>query len=510
MICTAASNGVCTACNTANGLFKNPVTPQKPGGECILCHDATDRNGVMGVDNCLKCTAPGGNTGAATCTECQDGYYMDSQTCSKCDEACLTCETSATQCTSCPEGKYLKSDKTCVEAGGCGDGNYADKKTWTCKACSEIQGCTACTYNDQLQKPVCSACTTGGKTLIKTELDGTTACVDAAGCATDNVDGSHFLNQARDKCLLCSDDKTDASNPPNKGIKNCSRCKKENAGANPVCSACLEGYVKKTADNTCEACGNNCATCATKGQCDSCPPGFLHNAGAHSCTACAPNCATCSEANNPNKCTTCMPGYFPIDSTDQQGKKCVPCDSVENKGREGCSVCSNSGTFKCTDCKPNYKKQLNGDAGDDYTCVKTCEDPTACGGTAGACDAIVIDNDRVEHHYCSYCGEANKYPIDGICVDSTGQQGNTGCNSHICKSCAQGYFLYMNGCYKVGQEPGSHMCKKADKEGVCTEAAAGYFIPPSSTKDKQSVLSCGNPLGVELADQKAYVGVDGC
>ncbi|ESU34691.1 Variant-specific surface protein, partial [Giardia duodenalis] len=302
---------------------------------------------------------------------------------------------------------------------------------------------------------------------VKTAINGATTCVTVA---SECVDENHFKDDGNTMCVLCSDT---SGSDPNKGVAQCKTCTK--SGAKPECKTCLEGYIKEGDGAT--------ATCG----------------------ACHQNCAICSEKADKTKCQTCKTGFFlKVSSTPGE---CFACGDTNNGGIDGCAECdNNTGSLKCTKCKVNYKQSGTSPV----TCTKTCEDETACGGTSGACDAIVIDNDGVEHHYCSYCGEANKYPIDGICVDSTGQQGNTGCNSHICKSCAQGYFLYMNGCYKVGQEPGSHMCKKADKEGVCTEAAAGYFIPPLPTKDKQSVLSCGNPLGVELADQKAYVGVDGC
>ena len=100
-------------------------------------------------------------------------------------------------------------------------------------------------------------------------------------------------------------------------------------------------------------------------------------------------------------CSKCLPGYFL--KTDGSAKECVPCDNVEKVGREGCSVCSNDPTFKCTKCKPNYRRQQNGEVGDDYTCTKACEDEAACGGTAGACRAIVVGVDGSMTHYCSQC-----------------------------------------------------------------------------------------------------------
>eukprot|EP00701_Giardia_intestinalis_P002829 XP_001706653.1 VSP [Giardia lamblia ATCC 50803] len=458
-ICTAASNGVCTTCKADNGLFKNPVTPQKPGSECILCSDTKGADGYTGVANCLKCTEPTNSPGAATCTECQEGYYKENNECNQCDQSCLTCSGSGpNHCTSCKEGKYLKSDNTCSPT--CEGNTYADPVTRTCKE-SGIADCTACEYNTTVSKPQCTAC---NNKKVKTELDGTTTCVDDAGCATDNVDGSHFLSDDSTKCILCSDTTT-GTEANDKGIANCKTCKKN--GAKPTCSACLDGYF-----------------------------------GSDTCTACGANCATCSAAGN-DQCTKCKPGFF----MKQPGStgECVACDSKADNGIEGCSACTNDGgAFKCTDCKPNYRKE--GSTGS-VTCTKTCEDDTTCGGTSGACDAMIIDDQGTTKHYCSYCGDSSQAPIDGLCA--TDKNGNT-CTNNVCTSCTQGYFLYMDGCYSTQSQPGNLMCKTANN-GVCTAVNENnkYFIVPEAKPTQQSVLACGNPLGT-LVDTKAYVGVDGC
>ena len=187
------------------------------------------------------------------------------------------------------------------------------------------------------------------KTLVKTEVDGTTTCVDAAGCATDNQAGTHFLSTDSQKCILCND-KSDANN---QGIEGCGMCKKASASdANPTCTACIAGYYDS---------GNgNPATCV----------------------ACGANCATCTEGGN-DKCSTCKSGYFLQGGTSPG--TCTPCDDTAS-GIEGCATCTFSGSLTCNSCKANYQQS----GSDPVTCTKFCEDPTACGGTAGACDAIVI------------------------------------------------------------------------------------------------------------------------
>ncbi|ESU40305.1 NAD synthase [Giardia duodenalis] len=473
-ICTAVSNGECTTCATADWLFTNPTNPlTTPGTKCILCSDATGDGTTKGVANCQTCQAPS-SAGLATCSACQDGYYKDQGTgaCQKCDQTCATCEAAASTCTSCPEGKYLNGN-TCVE--DCGNGKYADPTTNECKSCAtDIPECTACTYSDSLQKPVCSACNSAEQNkLLKKNTDGTTTCVNAAGCATDNQAGTHFLSTDSQKCILCND-KNDTNN---QGIEGCGMCKKASASdANPTCTACIAGYYNSA------------------------------SGGTATCVACGANCATCTQAGD-DKCDTCKPGYFM--KTSSGPGQCFACDDANNQGVEGCAQCSGGATPTCTKCKPNYRKQQNGGAADDYTCTKTCEDETACGGTAGACGAIVINASGEMTYYCSHCGEFTKFPIDGICT--TTKNGNdSGCTSHTCTSCTTGYFLYMGGCYSVSKEPGSLMCTTAEG-GICTTAAnSRYFAVPGAKVTDQSVLGCGNPLGTNTTSTNAYVGIQDC
>ena len=205
-----------------------------------------------------------------------------------------------------------------------------------------------------------------------------------------------------------------------------------------------------------------------------------------------------------------MTGYFPVDATDSQGKKCVPCDDTAS-GIPGCAECTFSGSLTCSSCKPNYRQS----GSNPVTCTKVCEDPKACGGTAGACDAIVIDANGEMTYYCSLCGESGKVLIDGKCVPSNSANGNT-CDKGVCTSCTTGYFLYVGGCYSVSKEPGSLMCSKASTTpGVCDtpNANSRYFLVPGAANTDQSVLGCGNPLGTTTGTgdtAKAYVGVEGC
>ncbi|ESU40802.1 Variant-specific surface protein, partial [Giardia duodenalis] len=474
-ICTAAEGGRCTACKTDGSyIFQNKAATMTPGNECILCSDATSRDGVMGVAGCSQCTKADG-IGAATCNTCQDGYYKDnSNMCQKCDTSCATCSGSgASACASCSGSKYLKSDGTCADQ--CDAKQYANPQNNKCISCSAQEGgitdCDTCTYDSALQGPKCTVCTSASSKKVKTALDGTTTCVDVAtGCKDEN----HFKAESDAACYLCGENTQDQIEA-NKGTANCKTCTKTGS-AKPECTACLDGYFFNTNDKTCT-------------------------------TKCANNCATCSEATNPNKCSTCMAGFFLV-GTKGEGQ-CVSCGDTAKGGIDGCADCDNkSGILKCTKCKPNRKPV--GTEGTQVTCEeKTCEDKTACGGTAGACEAIVIGASGEMTYYCSLCGDNSQYPIDGLCVDSSSANGNQ-CSNGACQSCAANYFLYMGGCYSTANAPGNLMCKTAEG-GICTTVAnSRYFAVPGAAANQQSVLACGNPLGVALSDTNAYVGVEGC
>nr|CAB06038.1 variant-specific surface protein VSP4A1 [Giardia intestinalis] len=470
-ICTTASNGLCTACKVdSQYIFQNKATPSEKGSECILCWDTTDRNGVMGVANCATCTAPASSTGPATCTECMAGTYKKSDTeCAACHSDCATCSGEANnQCTSCETGKYLKSNQ-CVEKNTCNTNHYPDDTSMTCVACTVLDAnCATCSFDSATAKGKCLTC--NSNKIPRTTLDGTSTCVENSYAGCQGADNELFMKEDQSACLLCGDTK-EASN--DKGVANCRTCTKNANDSPPTCTACLDGYFLE------------------RGSCT---------------TTCADNCATCSEATTEDKCKICKAGFFL--ASPGEGK-CISCSDTNNGGIDGCAECTKepAGPLKCTKCKPNRKPA---GTSDNYTCTeKTCEDPTVCGGTSGACDAIVIDANGKEHYYCSYCGETNKFPIDGLCTDNKGT--NAGCTDHTCSYCAAGFFLYMGGCYKIDTVPGSYMCSKSTTAGVCDTPNANnrFFVVPKAISAEQSVLACGNPLGT-IAGGNAYVGVEGC
>ena len=183
----------------------------------------------------------------------------------------------------------------------------------------------------------------------------------ASGC----VDTDHFKADNDAGCVLCSD-VNGSDETTNKGVTQCKACTKT-ASQKPACTDCLEGYIKEGSDAaaTCQACGTGCATCAKK--------------------------------TENTQCQTCKSGFFLKGAAPSE---CIACDNTAQGGIDGCAECSGTtGSLKCTKCKPNYRQEES----DPVTCTRACDDPTACGGTAGSCGAIVVGGDGSMKYYCSQC-----------------------------------------------------------------------------------------------------------
>ncbi|KWX12600.1 Variant-specific surface protein [Giardia duodenalis assemblage B] len=125
---------------------------------------------------------------------------------------------------------------------------------------------------------------------------------------------------------------------------------------------------------------------------------------------------------------------------------------------------------------------------------------------------------------CTECNTAGQVPINGTCtLHSDSKVVNAGCkktdgNTNVgdtdktCSKCdAATYFLYKGGCYSKDAAPGNTMCTAVSPNGVCSQAAEGYFVPPGADATHDSVVSCGDSVtGVTLTGDKQYKGVANC
>ena len=313
-ICTAVSAGECTTCNTnGNYIFQNPAAKPTPGTKCILCSDATDKNGVTGVANCNKCTYTG-TTGPATCSACQDGYYKSGNACTKCADTCATCKTDANTCISCPKGKYLK-DTGCVDKEGCTNDHYPDPASGKCISCGAatseggIENCATCEYDSAKGKPKCTACLEGKY------LDGNT-CIDASSCK-----GAKYPDPKTNKCIQCN------AAAEQGGIPECTACTYSDSLQKPVCSACggSKPLLKTAADGT-TTCETNCGegyfqhTATSSNNLKTCQSCSAPKDGLTPAVTGIPGCTQCTYTENTStlKCTACGSGF------KLEGEACVP------------------------------------------------------------------------------------------------------------------------------------------------------------------------------------------
>ncbi|EFO62191.1 VSP with INR [Giardia lamblia P15] len=131
------------------------------------------------------------------------------------------------------------------------------------------------------------------------------------------------------------------------------------------------------------------------------------------------------------------------------------------------------------------------------------------GGTCEKCDAFIG-----QVRYCSKCNQPDTYaPVNGVCEDvETQEDKKTLCKAHAdgtCTTCGGNSFMFEGGCYSSGEGlPGHSLCLNSDGNGVCTEAAPGYFLSPLKANNKVSVVSCSDTTGI--TDTHTYKGVQYC
>ncbi|ESU40403.1 Variant-specific surface protein [Giardia duodenalis] len=344
---SSGTDGVCTTCIKDNGFFRNPSAAVDKES-CIACSDTAGADYNLGAANCKTCDPPGsaGSDGApqtATCTACEDGYFVDSSAnpkkCTACTAHCNKCSAAGDdQCTECVEGYFVgaasSSPGACVS---CGD---ASGETW-----KGVDGCLKCTKSNSESTPAtCTECQ--AERYLK---EGPPiSCVTAATCNTgyfpnDNAGG-------KKKCLPCSDNN-------NGGIADCQECSKSEETV--TCSACNNGKKPNTTGTACVACSiENCANCNEENVCEVC---------------------TNSKKLSPLKdacLTDCPAGTYETGSTN---KVCTPC-------HVSCAECNNSA--ESTSCTAYYYSEhvlSKGDGSTIGTCIPECTGrcyaagPLACG-----------------------------------------------------------------------------------------------------------------------------------
>ncbi|ESU42665.1 Variant-specific surface protein, partial [Giardia duodenalis] len=456
-MCTNAASGVCNA--AADGYFVPPAADRDASHQSVIpCGDDSvvtvkDDKQYKGVANCLTCTPPGSGSAdaptAATCTKCEDGYFVDTNKgniCSACAENCLTC-TSATEttCQSCTANTYFlgapnEGQGPCVS---CGD---ASGETW-----KGVANCAKCNKPaDQNTPATCTECAEGY--YLKT--DGTSSCVTDCGegffaTTVDNVK----------KCVSCSA-------VGNGGIANCKTCSllAQGSRAAPLVS-CL----------TCE--GRNLLTPTKEACLDACPAGSYSSGGA--CAPCDPSCTECSAAGA-ERCTACPAGRmlrYADEGQPDQGGQCVAECTV---GADGCAECGLAigGTRYCSKCATETWAPQNGVCANTAAARSTfCT--TASGGVCTQCAAGYFIQE-------GGCYQTTRLPGKSVCTTESGGK---------CQACANGQTPESSTGVCPLCDPTCKTCEAANTK-QCKTCFSGYYLDANKACKKCSETS-GNIQGVK-------------
>ena len=446
-------DGTCTAKDSAIDKCKKDANTELAGNEqvCGACKAGyfLHKGGcykIGGAVGKLICTDPSTANSPPTageCKTCASGYFKnptaaaaDKPPCIACNDTtgdgtsmgkagCATCEPpkspGVAKCTACLDGYYnngsgSENDITCAQCTG------------DCQTCKDANN-------------KCTSCKDASDKKYFKKGDGETGeCVaNEDACKASNT---HFLVADTKTCYLCSDTK-------NNGIADCQTCtsSKSDGAAKAVtvtCSACATPTKKPNADGTkcveCTAAG--CAKCSDEGVCLQCSAGKYLTPTAQ----CVDDCGK-------------LGGYY-----KDNNNVCKPCDS-------SCAACVGANANQCSACPAGkvLKYTNDSDLNQGGSCVDECKANTGgcadCGATIGG------------SKYCSKCSTTTEVSVNGVCTaDNTRTPAcSVKDNQGGCTTCASGYFLLDNGCYKLNQQPGSQVCT-AESGGKCTQCANGMTV----------------------------------
>ncbi|ELP89742.1 serine-threonine protein kinase, putative [Entamoeba invadens IP1] len=528
---TCHSNGKCIACK--DGFYYPSVD-----GFCVL------RNSIIHCKNYDQ----------LKCTECEIGYYLDSQECKTCTSNCDYC--TETRCIQCAAEYTLIDSRTCkkcdVEStnaglnytacGRCDTSHYFDVTSKQCNAC--VENCLHCTTSDN-----CLQCKQGF-------YNTNNSCVALEHC--DYSYGEHcevcasryYLEQGRcyecsDHCLNCMDSTRcvlcDIEYTLFNGncVDTIANCKSQN----PVqgCVECVDTYYL-TLNSTCSQCPSECHTCSNATNCLTCAEDYYRDER-NICVQKDDNCLVADQLG----CVVCDTLYY-LETTNFNGKlntskTCKKCD-------ENCLACHYNSSW-CTGCTDNNLIYENTEATQMYSdltslsktiygckewtieshCTKltsgfctTCDSSTflkgieciQCHESCASCTSSSFcescKNTETEHYWRPPSQSNLNEDLKGFChlVDLTNLDWNfSECSTKIttsgCNSCHEGYYsqdgvcsICPSRCFgcKVNEDLDLQSTTDTSSSStdslLCTSCRDGYFLLLSEGVCKQceEIASC--------------------
>ncbi|ESU43280.1 Variant-specific surface protein, partial [Giardia duodenalis] len=458
-MCEVANAGVCT--QAKQGYFLPPTDDRDNTHQSVIpCgseEEITVKNNhkYKGVAHCTQCGTPNPASDttavAATCTACEDGYFVaqGGAACTACqDENCATCAAEGTgKCSKCKTTgtkTYLKGSAgagTCVEVSGCGSGFFpkADDKAGN--------KCTACGTASDGGIADCGECT-----LLTPASRSSTPLVTCTKCSTKK------LSPLGDACLDgCPAGTYNDNNICKPCHTSCTEC---NSNANQdSCTACYPGSVLSKGET------GNTGTCIPE-----CTGRYAENCEAGMCTA---------VLGGSKYCSRCAAGYAPIDGM---------CTKVGTTRRDA-SGCTASGG-KCTACTGANYALLSGG----------CYDTQALPGSA-VCTAVTGGNGQ-----CSACANGQTY-ASGNCPACAEGCAKCATDTNQCDTCYSGHYKSGTKCVKCSENsnsitgvPNCVSCAPPSGSGTVTcYVTQEPSVNPTDPSVNKTGLSSGAIAGISIA-----------
>ncbi|KAL4461137.1 hypothetical protein ABPG73_001250 [Tetrahymena malaccensis] len=527
--CKTCSDGKDTSCIEC----LDPQTYKDKLNRCQKCHEDCDSCEGPNQNECKKCKLANKfiSISDKTCQPCQSNQTNDGVRCKPCPQNCQKCSYNETKqtCETCLPGFPLKSDGQC---GTCGESEYPDPITNTCKQCHS--SCLSCTG------PGDTECTKCKDTSLRIRLDNNK-------CGT--CESNQFSDQI--KCLKCSEYCQTCSGPNKDQCQSCVSDYYFNGNTNE-CIKCnidekffIDGTKCRSCDISCQTCSgqqeDQCLKCPNGssfigtpikdkgGKCQICDTknGKYKDEETNSCLDCNSACKTCSGPTGKD-CEKCKDGLYKRSDlgnicqicneesgfyTDKPNQECKACDS-------SCLKCSGPQNNQCTECKNDDKLNEQNmckpcDTSSNYYidgiyCKKCHSDCKTCkGGNQNECKQCVYDryffnNDHICkqcHQDCSTCNGETQFDCQKCfkngyylstgqqkkCVQCDFNQYNDGTN---CQNCIANCLSCDNGT----------QCKKCEKNypktkgGICGKCENNEFVD-SQNECKSCHTDCSSCTG---------------
>ncbi|XP_075416639.1 proprotein convertase subtilisin/kexin type 5 isoform X2 [Tenrec ecaudatus] len=462
-------------------------------------------------------------------------YHADKKRCRKCALNCESCFGShSDQCLSCKQGSFLSEDtNSCVTH--CPEDLYQDVKknlcrkcSENCKTCTDFQNCTECRDGLSLQGSRCAVSCEDGwyfdgqdcqpchrfcATCAGAGADGCRTCIQGyymedgrcvPSCSV-NYYFDHSSESGYKSCKKCDASCLTCSGP---GFKNCTSCPSGylfDVGTCQMGAVCKDGeYIDE--HGHCQICEASCAKCRgpTQEDCTSCPIRRVFDDGRcvlncpswkyefkNQCHPCHHTCQEC-QGNGPSNCTSCGVDNFGQDRVLYQGEcreqcpeghfpspeqACLPCPAH-------CAHCQD--TLICLQCSGGYFlepknhtcqrfKCRQGEVQDpDYEECLPCEE--GCLGCSlddpGTCTSCALGYYMFQQQCYRTCPEKT-YQEDFECTDCSPKC--RGCGPQECYWCEEGFFLLGGHCV--------------------TECSPGFYSDPDVGECEPCHRACGTCTG---------------